>query len=143
MAGRLILPDTAFGTDRRQFRQPRVKDGDYAAWLHENEIPCVVSGMHVDIECAHIRFSSVRHGKRATGMQERPSDCWQVPLIAGLHRLWSESQHNSNEREWWKAHNIDPLVVAALLYAHFRTDDAEGAVYVAKAATAHFFPWNG
>jgi hypothetical protein len=33
------------------------------------------------------------------------------------HRLADDSQHSEGERAWWAGHNIDPLALAARLYA--------------------------
>jgi hypothetical protein len=51
--------------------------------------------------------------KRHTGLGEKPSDKWTVPLCRSCHA----DQHKNNERLWWKKREIDPLMVATLLWA--------------------------
>ena len=101
-------------TELRQ-RRPRVKDADHLAWIRT--LPCIVSGRRQGIEAAHIRYSDQRFAKRQVGIGEKPDDCWTVPLHHEMHRTGSDAQHSSNERAWWRARGIDPVVVAAALYS--------------------------
>ena len=74
------------------------------------------------------------HGKRETGVAEKPSDCWVTPLTPAEHR----KQHSMSEREFWKAEGIQPIVIAALLFANTGDDDA-GQLILRNART--IAPW--
>ena len=108
-------------------RHPRVKDDGYLAFLHS--LPCIVTG-RVGVEAAHIRFGSLPHGKRPTGMSEKPDDRWAVPMSPEEHR----TQHTMSERGYWSGKGIDPLVTAALLWSAFHADDLDGAISVCQSA---------
>jgi hypothetical protein len=91
------------------FKQPREKDNRRLAWLRTQ--PCVICG-NVNTEAAHIRVGSINHGKRPTGMQEKSSDKWAVPLCNRHHR----EQHDAgNELKWWAEKGIDPFLLAMKL----------------------------
>ncbi|KFL31412.1 hypothetical protein JP75_07560 [Devosia riboflavina] len=109
-ASRVNRPDTAFSLDGLRQKQPRRHDKQHMAWLHE--LPSVVPG-HEPVQVAHIRYADDRYGKRSAGTGLKPSDCWTVPLAADQHRR----QHSMNERQYWEAVGIDPILIAALLYA--------------------------
>lgn len=119
MPSQIARPDTAFSLDRRsRQRSPRKTNNAHLAFIRR--LPSLVPGAG-DIEAAHVRYGEPRYGKRQTGMGERPSDCWVVPLA---HQVHQHEQHRHNERQWWIDHGIDPLLIAALLYAHSGNDDA-------------------
>jgi hypothetical protein len=103
-------------------RQPRIRDDKHLAWIRT--LPCLVSGRRDGIEAAHVRYSDPRFAKRHVGIGEKPDDKWTVPLHHELHRTGSDAQHSSNERAWWRARGIDPVAVAAALFAHSGDDDA-------------------
>jgi hypothetical protein len=103
-------------------RRPRKKDAAYLAFIRR--LPSLVSGQD-GCEACHVRYGSPAHGKRHTGMAERPDDRWSVPLTPYEHRLGNDSQHSTNERKWWAAHGIDPLAVAGLLYASYQAGEDE------------------
>ncbi len=96
----------------RQRRQ-RVKEGDHLKFIRA--LPCLVCGAF-PVEAAHIRMASSIAAKRETGLQEKPSDCWTVPLCAKCHRTGSEAQHNMGEYEFWQKHRIPPIFVALALW---------------------------
>jgi hypothetical protein len=79
-------------------------------------LPSLISGYH-PVEVAHIRYAEPASGKDHTGGAQKPDGKWTVPLSAHLHRLGPDAQHHSNERGWWAGHGIDPIKVAAALYA--------------------------
>src|SRR4051812_116248 len=58
-------------------REPRVKDNKHLDYIRS--LPCCICG-GIDTEAAHIRTASLEHGKQHTGMGEKPSDKWAVPL---------------------------------------------------------------
>lgn len=134
MATRIALADTAFRLSRRG-KRPRVIAGDHLAFIRQ--LPSVISGARVHIEAAHIRLGSLPHGKPAPGMGEKPSDQWAVPLTAEEHRLGVAAQHHRGEHLWWAEHNIDPLVIAALLWA--ATGDIERGTAICQHARE--FTW--
>lgn len=107
-------PPTAFTRSKRI--RGRQHDEKHLAFIRT--LPCVVSGVHVNVEAAHIRYSDATWGKVNPGTGKKPDDCWTIPLCAELHRLDPiNSQHSMNEREFWERHGIDPLSVAHALYA--------------------------
>ena len=64
-------------------------------------------------EAAHIRYSDSTIGKVNPGVGQKPDDKYTVPLCGDCHR----DQHKMGERDYWKLIGIDPLFVAAQLYA--------------------------
>ncbi len=90
-------------------RQPREKNERHLDYIRS--LPCCVCG-GIDTEAAHIRIGSPDHGKRATGMQEKSSDKWALPLCNRHHR----EQHDAgNELKWWASKGIDPFMLAIKL----------------------------
>ena len=69
-------------------RDPRVEDAKYLARIRE--LPCCVCGRPGPSDAAHIRMSDAawggHWGKRSTGMQEKPSDRWALPLCRPSYR---------------------------------------------------------
>jgi hypothetical protein len=92
-------------------RQPRIKNAKHLAFIRS--LPCCICG-GIDTEAAHIRSGSVEHGKPSTGMAEKPSDYWTVPLCNRHHR----EQHSMNELVWWQCQNVDAFDLALLLYKY-------------------------
>jgi hypothetical protein len=91
-------------------RQPREKDNKHLDYIRS--LPCCICG-GIDTEAAHIRTASLEHGKQHTGMAEKPSDKWTVPLCNRHHR----EQHSMNEMDFWKCHGINPFILAMTLRA--------------------------
>lgn len=111
-------------------RQPRQTDAEHLKWIRT--LSCLVSGTTREVEAAHIRFSDGLLGKRLTGKGERPDDRWTVPLARDQHA----DQHRHGERRWWELKGIDPLAVAAELYAV--SGDTEAAERIlSKARTCN------
>ncbi len=50
-------------------------------------------------------------------MARKPDDSHAVPLCAGCHRLDRDAQHTRNERGFWEAIGINPLLTAQKLFA--------------------------
>lgn len=95
-------------------RQPRLLDAGYLAWLRKRS--CTICGTVHMIEAAHIRFG-------LTGIGRKPDDARAVPLCAVCHRIGPASQHaTGDEQAWWARHGIDPLKLAAKLYAEYGGD---------------------
>lgn len=113
--GRFRRPDTAFTVIRRRPIRGRQHDEKHLAFIRT--LPCVVSGVHVNVEAAHIRYSDAAWGKINPGHSAKPDDKWTIPLCAELHRLDPiNSQHSMNERAFWERNGIDPLPIARALW---------------------------
>jgi hypothetical protein len=93
-------------------RQPRVRDPGFLAFIRKQ--PCVHCGQAS--QACHIRSGSRQHGKPSTGMQEKPSDRWCVPMCRSCHG----EQHSQNELEFWKSRGVDPFALAVKLYAKYQ-----------------------
>jgi hypothetical protein len=94
----------------------RERDRDHLKFVTSQ--PCLVCG-RTPSDAHHIRFAEQR------AMGRKVSDRFSVPICRLHHR---ELHRRGNERAWWQSQGIDPLVVAASLWA--RTH----AVAPAKAA---------
>lgn len=117
-AFRIERPATAFskspvGTKKR----PRENDEKHLSWIRT--LPCILTGKR-PVEACHVRYPDPRFNKREVGAGEKPSDRWVVPMCPGKHR----QQHAQNERSFWLAHDVDPVVVAAALFAVSGDDEA-------------------
>jgi hypothetical protein len=88
------------------FREPREHDEAYLAYIRQQR--CCICGDNTTVEAAHLRVGSINDGKRPTGLGEKSSDKWALPLCARHHR----EQHASNELQWWASHGIDPFALA-------------------------------
>lgn len=91
-------------------RQPRERDEKHLDFIRSQ--PCCICG-GIDTEAAHIRTASIKHGKLHTGMAEKPSDKWTLPLCNHHHR----EQHSMNEVYFWHSYGIDPFMLAITLKA--------------------------
>ena len=89
-------------------REPRQRDAKHLDYIRS--LPCCICG-GIDTEAAHIRTSSLAHGKTHTGMGEKPSDKWTVPLCNRHH----SEQHSMWEMDFWKKYDIDPFMLAITL----------------------------
>ena len=89
-------------------RQPREKDNKHLDYIRS--LPCCVCG-GIDTEAAHIRTGELVYDKPHTGMGEKPSDKWTVPLCNRHHR----EQHSMNEMDFWRCHGINPFILAMTL----------------------------
>ena len=90
-------------------RQPRQRDERHLDYIRS--LPCAICKDDTSTEAAHIRTASLAHGKNATGMQEKSSDKWALPLCNRHHR----EQHTMNEMAFWKKYGIDPFMLALSL----------------------------
>lgn len=92
-------------------REPRERDNKHLQFIRS--LPCCICGDDTSTEAAHIRAGSVNHGKPYTGMAEKPSDKWTLPLCGVHHR----EQHTMNEIAFWYKYNINPFTLAMTLMA--------------------------
>lgn len=92
-------------------RLPREEDPAYLAYVRT--LPCLIC-RRPGSDPAHLRTGSRQYEKPPTGMGEKPSDRWVLPLCRTHH----DDQHRNNELEWWARQGIpDPFAVAQALYA--------------------------
>jgi hypothetical protein len=89
-------------------RDPRQYDDSYLAYIRQQR--CCICGK-TPVEAAHLRIGSINDGKRYTGMGEKSSDRWALPLCFDHHR-GPKGQHSMNELEFWASHGIDPFALA-------------------------------
>lgn len=116
---RIAIPDTAFA--RTVSKRPRIERPDHLAWIRT--LPCLITGMR-PVDAAHIRYPELGLGKLPTGLGEKPSDMWTVPL----HRAVHTDQHACGERAWWHDRGIDPLPIALALWACSGDDDIANVI---------------
>jgi hypothetical protein len=112
-------------------RQPRLHDEAHLDFIRS--LPCAVCGDDTSTEAAHLRTGSLRYGKKPTGMGEKPSDRWCLPLCGRCHR----QQHQGNELEFWLNQGINPFVLAMSL--HNATGDHDAAMEVLKEQARQVF----
>lgn len=131
-------PDTAFSLSPVKKKRPREHDKDHLDFIRS--LPCAVCGAR-PVHAAHIRMAAARYGKRSTGMQEKPSDKWTVPLCAPHHTDGPDAQHKGAEEAFWERHGIDPFVLAMSLYQS--TGDEEAGEIIIREARRYIHPTSG
>lgn len=77
------------------------------------QLPCISCGNDICTEAAHLRTERIEYGKRSTGLQQKPSDIWTLPLCGSCHR----AQHAGNEMNFWTNLGVNPFVLALSLFA--------------------------
>lgn len=110
MASRMVIPATAFSVSSRRTKRQRVGGKDHLEFIRS--LPCLVTGLTEGVQAAHVSYPEPRYGKFGRGLGRKEEDCWAVPL----HHTSHAHQHRQNEREYWKARNIDPCVIALALW---------------------------
>jgi hypothetical protein len=95
-------------TELRQ-KEPRIKNERHLRYIRS--LPCCICG-GIDTEATHLRVGSINHDKRETGMAEKPSDKWTLPLCNWHHR---EQHACGDELKFWWSHGIDPFTLAISL----------------------------
>ena len=103
-------------TELRQ-RDPRQENKAFLAFVRSK--PCCACGASPPVQAAHLRQGCPERGKRPTGIGERPSDSWAVPLCALCHLTGREALHKLGEQRFWKRIGKDPFQIAADLFAEF------------------------
>lgn len=71
-------------------------------------------------------MASVEHGKRSTGIGERPDDRWCVPLCPGCHLDDDRAQHKIGEQVFWAETDLDPFEIAEGLWLEFNRRKSDG-----------------
>lgn len=94
-------------------RQPRQRDSKYLDYIRAQ--PCCICGDDVSVEAAHLRTGSLFDGKALTGLGEKTSDKWALPLCGRHHK----EQHRMNELEFWRSYGLRPFEIA-LYYQRLR-----------------------
>jgi len=117
-AYRIVRPDTAFPLTSGRMKNPRQNRKDHLRWV--KSLPCLIEGVRaLDVDPCHIRYGD--HGKAAAGMSEKSHDQYTVPM----RRVHHDAQHQAgDERKWWADRGIDPIIVAARLFAESGNDAA-------------------
>ena len=82
----------------------RVRSKEHLRFVAQQ--PCVICG-RTPAHAHHVRYAQPR------GLSLKVSDEFTVPLCAIHH---SENHTTGDERQWWREHKIDPLVVAQELW---------------------------
>jgi len=128
-------------SDGSIIKSARVHDSAYMGFIAKLQCPaCLYAGIwNTEVQVAHLRAGSLEHGKRPTGMQEKPSDRWTLPLCMPHHtgdrRSAKISQHSMSETEFWKSFGIDPFQLCIDLGAAFdRKSPGRGVISQAVAA---------
>lgn len=108
--------------DELDQRQPRVRDSAHLGFVAA--LPCVaclvLSGKFTrPVQVAHLRTGSLEHEKRPTGMAEKPSDKWTLPLCFPHHNGGKGSQHSMGELDFWAGLGINPFDLCLELSAAF------------------------
>ena len=107
----------------------RERDRDHLKFVTSQ--PCVVCG-RTPSDAHHIRFAEQR------AMGRKVSDRFAVPICRLHHR---ELHRRGNERAWWENQAIDPLVVAATLWARTHAvAPAQAAIVGDRDRSAGFNP---
>ena len=91
-------------------KRPRVHDEKHLDFIRS--LPCVSCGNDTATEAAHLRAGNLKYGKRETGMGEKPSDKWTLPVCSSCHR----EQHEGDESLFWAVRGVNPWVLAMTLH---------------------------
>ena len=121
-------------------KNPRKVDRAHLGFIAQ--LPCVKCFVQFqiatrEVHVAHVRFGDPERGKPPTGMREKPSDKWTVPLCATHHML---DQHDQNERLFWEKLGVDVLTLCEELYAKSGDRAAAHGAFVRQANRARRLP---
>lgn len=109
-------------------RNPRVNDPKHLAFIRTLE--CLSCGAGPAGEAAHLRASSLKHGKPNAGAGAKPSDKWTLPLCSMCHTQGNHAQHVVGERPFWDKLGINPFMVCEELFAASGNRDAAGLITI-------------
>jgi hypothetical protein len=104
----------------------RERDRDHLRFVASQ--PCVVCG-RAPSDPHHIKFAEQR------AMGRKVSDRFTVPICRLHHR---QLHRRGNERAWWQREGIDPLAIAASLWAATHAAEPAAADVVGEADRARF-----
>jgi hypothetical protein len=108
-------------------RNPRIEIPRHLIFIRS--LPCLFTGR--EAEAAHVRYGEPKLGKPKSGVSEKPSDYWTIPLCPEMHRTGKDSQHESgNERRWWINRGVDPLPICMALYLCYVRGDRAVAMTI-------------
>ena len=124
-AQRIVRPETAFSVASTKQRRPRERNERHLDFIRS--LRCCICGAPGP-DAAHLRSASPVHGKRETGLQEKPSDKFTVPLC----RVHHDQQHSINELKFWATYGVDPFGLALSLYAHSGDDELAESILIAN-----------
>jgi hypothetical protein len=97
---------------KNAFKTPREHNPTHLEAIRQ--CPCVACGEDMGrSEAAHVRQASAAHGKRATGMGEKPDDKFVIPLCKDCHR----DQHRVGELTFWHRIELSPFLICERLHA--------------------------
>jgi DNA recombination protein Rad52 len=100
----------------------RHRDRDHLRWV--STLPCLICGRK-PAHAHHLTYAQPR------AMSSKTSDEYVVPLCSLHHR---DLHDHGNEREWWKAKNIDPIPIALGLWQQSRAKNTKSAQGEAETA---------
>jgi hypothetical protein len=120
------LQQTERGADAVTVISKPVRDRDREHLKFVVAQPCLVCG-RTPSDPHHIKFAEQR------AMGRKVSDRFTVPICRLHHR---ELHRRGNERAWWESHGIDPLPVAAKLWAKTHEFAAAAAANIEGAQRA-------
>lgn len=124
---RVVRPATAFANaEAPRQRRPRRRAPQHLAWIRT--LPCVICETRGNCHAAHLRAAAPQYGKRATGLSEKPDDCWALPLCPDHHLFGDEAQHKGNELAFWRRFKRDPFVLSLALWRATGDDEAAEAI---------------
>jgi hypothetical protein len=75
-------------------------------------LPCCICGNNIETQWCHVRYADAGAEKPITGIGNRASPKWTLPLCNRHH----EEQHKGGERAFWLKHRIDPIWVCLALW---------------------------
>lgn len=103
------FPLTKTRSRAKVVKAPRVEDPKHLAYIAG--LPCVVPGCHRRSTVHHLRCQGSRAaaGRRAGDDESIPA-CWE-------HHQGDTGVHKIGERAFWRALGVDPLALAARLWA--------------------------
>lgn len=130
LPGSLLKGEKAKGKSKSATlgRNPRVNDPKHLAFIRTLE--CLSCGADPAGEAAHLRASSLKHGKPNAGAGAKPDDRWVLPLCHECHVNGPKAQHRVGERPFWDKLGINPFMVCEELFAASGNRDAAGLITI-------------
>lgn len=111
-------------------RQPRIRNPKFLAFVRTQR--CGACGAPPPSQATHIRMASLEYGKRSTGVGEKSSDQWSVPLCQGCHLDKPSAQHRVGEQEFWSRSGLNPFAIAMGLYDDFMSAGRKPASRISR-----------